>query len=83
MIIINDEYVTLDTPSGPMRTHIVRPAAPGRYPASSSTQRYSRSPPPSTALPACSPPTTPTPAQDCSKGRPLEVLQSADNRGRT
>ena len=33
MIIVNDEYVTLDTPSGPMRTHIVRPAAPGRYPA--------------------------------------------------
>jgi carboxymethylenebutenolidase len=32
MIIINDEHVTLDTPSGPMRTHIVRPAAPGRYP---------------------------------------------------
>ncbi len=32
MIIINEEYVTLDTPNGPMRTHIVRPAAPGRYP---------------------------------------------------
>jgi len=32
MIIINDEYVTLDTPTGPMRTHIVRPAAPGSYP---------------------------------------------------
>jgi len=32
MIIVNDEYVTLDTPNGPMRTHIVRPAAPGRYP---------------------------------------------------
>jgi carboxymethylenebutenolidase len=32
MIIINDEHVTLDTPKGPMRTHIVRPAAPGRYP---------------------------------------------------
>jgi carboxymethylenebutenolidase len=32
MIIINDEYVTLDTPTGSMRTHIVRPAAPGRYP---------------------------------------------------
>ncbi len=32
MIIVNDEYVTLDTPTGPMRTHIVRPAAPGRYP---------------------------------------------------
>jgi carboxymethylenebutenolidase len=32
MIIINDEHVTLETPSGPMRTHIVRPAAPGRYP---------------------------------------------------
>jgi carboxymethylenebutenolidase len=32
MIIVNDEHVTLDTPSGPMRTHIVRPAAPGRYP---------------------------------------------------
>ena len=32
MNVINDEFVTLDTPSGPMRTHIVRPAAPGRYP---------------------------------------------------
>src|SRR5271170_2567193 len=32
MIIVNDEYVTLETPTGPMRTHIVRPAAPGRYP---------------------------------------------------
>ena len=32
MIIVNDEHVTLDTSSGPMRTHIVRPAAPGRYP---------------------------------------------------
>ena len=32
MIIVNDEYVTLDTPDGPMRTHIVRPAALGRYP---------------------------------------------------
>src|SRR5437879_5951749 len=27
MIIINDEHVTLDTPTGPMRTHIVRPAS--------------------------------------------------------
>src|SRR5437667_3732818 len=32
MIIINDEHVTLETPTGPMRTHIVRPAAPGKYP---------------------------------------------------
>jgi carboxymethylenebutenolidase len=32
MIIVNDEHVTLNTPSGPMRTHIVRPAASGRYP---------------------------------------------------
>src|SRR5271154_3694854 len=32
MIIVNDEYVTLDTPNGPMRTHIVRPAAAGKYP---------------------------------------------------
>jgi carboxymethylenebutenolidase len=32
MIIVNDEYVTLDTPKGPMRTHIVRPTAAGRYP---------------------------------------------------
>src|SRR3979411_2288465 len=32
MIIINDEHVTLETPTGAMRTHIVRPAAPGRYP---------------------------------------------------
>jgi len=32
MIIISDEHVDLTTPNGPMRTHIVRPAAPGRYP---------------------------------------------------
>ena len=32
MIIVNDEYVTLDTATGPMRTHIIRPATPGRYP---------------------------------------------------
>ena len=32
MIIINNEHVELATPTGPMRTHIVRPAAPGRYP---------------------------------------------------
>jgi carboxymethylenebutenolidase len=32
VIVIGDEFVTLDTPDGPMRTHIVRPAAPGRYP---------------------------------------------------
>ena len=32
MIVVNDEHVTLGTPTGPMRTHIVRPAAPGRYP---------------------------------------------------
>ena len=31
-IVISDEFVTLDTPNGPMRTHIVRPEAPGRYP---------------------------------------------------
>ncbi len=32
MIIVSDEYVTLDTPTGAMRTHIARPVAPGRYP---------------------------------------------------
>jgi carboxymethylenebutenolidase len=32
VIVISDEFVTLATPNGPMRTHIVRPAAPGRYP---------------------------------------------------
>lgn len=32
MIVVSDEYVTLDTPSGPMRTHIAHPVAPGRYP---------------------------------------------------
>ena len=32
MIVVNDEYVELETSTGPMRTHIVRPAAPGRYP---------------------------------------------------
>ena len=33
MTIIDNEHVDLPTPSGPMRTHIVRPAAPGKYPA--------------------------------------------------
>src|SRR6201997_3209306 len=32
VIVISDEFVTLDTPNGHMRTHIVRPVAPGRYP---------------------------------------------------
>jgi len=32
LIVVSDEYVTLDTPSGPMRTYIARPVAPGRYP---------------------------------------------------
>ena len=32
MIILDNEHVELRTPSGPMRTHIFRPAAPGRYP---------------------------------------------------
>jgi carboxymethylenebutenolidase len=32
MIVIDTEHIDLDTPTGPMRTHIVRPAAPGRYP---------------------------------------------------
>ena len=32
MIIVNNEHVALSTPTGAMRTHIVRPAAPGRYP---------------------------------------------------
>jgi carboxymethylenebutenolidase len=32
LIILSDEYVTLDTPTGAMRTHIARPAALGRYP---------------------------------------------------
>src|SRR5580698_4931093 len=32
MIVIENEFVELTTPYGPMRTHIVRPAAPGRYP---------------------------------------------------
>lgn len=32
MIIKDSEYADLATPSGPMRTHLFRPAAPGRYP---------------------------------------------------
>src|ERR1700688_3435904 len=31
-MIVTEETVVLATPFGPMRTHIVRPAAPGRYP---------------------------------------------------
>ena len=33
MTIIDGEAVELETPSGPMRTHILRPSAQGRYPA--------------------------------------------------
>jgi carboxymethylenebutenolidase len=32
MIVNTGEYVTLNTLTGPMRTHIARPMAPGRYP---------------------------------------------------
>ncbi len=32
MILKDDETIDLPTPSGPMRTHVFRPAAPGRYP---------------------------------------------------
>ena len=32
MTIVDGEFVTLETPNGPMRTHILRPAAGGRYP---------------------------------------------------
>jgi len=31
-MVIVQEFVELDTPSGKMRTHILRPAADGRYP---------------------------------------------------
>lgn len=32
MTIIDHEFTDLETPSGPMRTFVLRPAAPGRYP---------------------------------------------------
>jgi carboxymethylenebutenolidase len=32
MVVVSGEHVDLETPTGPMRTHIVRPAAPGRFP---------------------------------------------------
>jgi carboxymethylenebutenolidase len=32
MVILDSEFVDLTTPSGVMRTHIARPAAPGKYP---------------------------------------------------
>src|SRR6202011_3003208 len=32
MIIKDDEFVDLSTPTGPMRTYIFRPAASGKYP---------------------------------------------------
>ena len=32
MIVIDNEQVELSTPYGPMRTHVVRPAEPGKYP---------------------------------------------------
>ncbi len=33
MTILDHEFVEIPTPTGPMRTHLFRPAAPGRYPA--------------------------------------------------
>ena len=32
MTIKDNEYLDLPTPKGPMRTHVFRPAAPGKYP---------------------------------------------------
>jgi carboxymethylenebutenolidase len=32
MVILDNEHVDIDTPTGPMRLHIARPAAPGKYP---------------------------------------------------
>ncbi len=32
MIIKDNEFADLGTPSGPMRTHLFRPVAGGRYP---------------------------------------------------
>src|SRR5215207_10731358 len=32
MTITDHEFVDLDTPTGPMRTYIFRPQAPGKYP---------------------------------------------------
>ena len=32
MVVIDSEFVDVETPSGTMRTHIVRPSAPGKYP---------------------------------------------------
>ncbi|MBI1370132.1 MAG: dienelactone hydrolase family protein [Planctomycetes bacterium] len=32
MILLDNEHVSLETPFGPMRTHILRPKSPGRYP---------------------------------------------------
>jgi len=32
MVVMDTEYVDLETPTGLMRTHVVRPAAAGRYP---------------------------------------------------
>ena len=31
-MILSEDYVDLETPSGPMRTHRLRPAAAGIYP---------------------------------------------------
>jgi carboxymethylenebutenolidase len=32
MILKDDEAINLPTPNGPMRTHVFRPVAAGRYP---------------------------------------------------
>ena len=32
MILNDTEFIDLDTPTGPMRTHLFRPVAEGRYP---------------------------------------------------
>ena len=33
MTIQDQEFADVSTPTGPMRTYVFRPAAPGRYPA--------------------------------------------------
>lgn len=32
MILNEHEFIDLPTPTGPMRTHVIRPAAAGRFP---------------------------------------------------
>jgi len=44
-MIIKEEFADIATPTGPMRLHLFRPAAAGRYPGGTATDMVDLTPP--------------------------------------